>query len=149
MAATQQDNSEKKRRVLLVDDHAFVRRTLRQFIEAHGAMMVCGESANAETALEKVEDTHPDLMLLDLSLGEDDGMELLARIHESHRDLPVLVISMHSESLFGIASVRSGARGYLMKSDVTEHLYTALETILAGEIYLSEGLRKKLDTPGE
>lgn len=130
--------------MLLVDDHAFVRRTLRRFIEAHGQMMVCGESADADAALDQIEKTGPDLMLLDLSLGEDDGMELLERVHGVHQDLPVLVISMHSESLFGIPSIQSGARGYLMKSEVTEHLYTAIETIFAGDLYLSEGLRRKL-----
>jgi DNA-binding NarL/FixJ family response regulator len=146
VAVTQQDNNEQKRRVLLVDDHEFVRRTLRQFIEAHGEMMVCGESDNAATALERIEDSHPDLLLLDLSLGEDDGLALLEKVHGSHQDLPVLVISMHSESLFGIPAIRSGARGYLMKSDVSEHLYSAIETILAGDLFVSDGLRQKLSS---
>jgi DNA-binding NarL/FixJ family response regulator len=144
VAVTQQNNSEGKRRVLLVDDHEFVRRTLRQFIEAHGEMMVCGESDNAAAALERIEDSQPDLLLLDLSLGEDDGLALLEEVHGAHRDLPVLVISMHSESLFGMPAIRSGARGYLMKSDVSEHLYSAIDTIFAGELYVSDDLREKL-----
>ena len=132
------------RRVLLVEDHDFVRLSLRRYLEKHDDLCVCGEASSSSVALKLIENTKPNVILLDLSLGKDDGFSLLKAIRSRYREIPVLVLSMHNETIFGVDAIRHGAKGYVMKCNISEDLYQAIDTVISGEFYLSEFLRKKL-----
>jgi len=130
-------------RVFLVEDHEFVRLSLRKYLEECANICVCGEASSASVALKLMENTAPNLILLDLSLGKEDGLTLLKTI-QSRYDIPVVVLSMHHETIFGAAAIRYGAKGYVMKCNVNEDLYKAIETVNSGGLYVSDFLRKKL-----
>src|SRR5207247_9188535 len=108
---------EKKNRsrVFIVDDHPVVRDGLKNLIEQEEDLMVCGEAADAATALKTIPQTSPDVALVDLSLEHSSGLELVKDIRDQYPELPVIVRSMHDELVYGERAVRSGARGYFMK----------------------------------
>jgi len=135
------------RRVLLVEDHDFVRLSLRRYLEEYGDLCICGEASSSSEALKLIEKTMPDLILLDLSLGKEDGFTLLRTIRSRYKEIPVVILSMHNETLFGVDAIRHGAKGYIMKCNISEDLYKAIETVMSGECYLSDFLRKKLTEP--
>lgn len=130
-----------RRRVLIVDDHPMMRLGLTRFLAEAGDLTVCGEAATAAEAMRAVEDTRPDVVLLDISLEGRSGLDLLKDLRARHRRLPVLVHSMHDEMIFAERTLRVGARGYLMKQETGARLIQALRQVLRGEVYLSERLR--------
>src|SRR5438309_11239778 len=103
-----------KSRVFLIDDHAVVREGLRGLIEQEDDLTICGESGDAADALSRIQTTRPDLVLLDLSLRQGSGMELLKDLAIEHPSLPVLGLSMHDEMIDDERDLRDGARGYVM-----------------------------------
>ena len=105
----------RKRRILIVDDHAIVRLGMRQLIAAEPDLSICGEAGTAEQALDAARTAKPDLAIVDLSLGTTHGLELVRQFHEALPEMPVLVLSMHDEALFAERALRAGARGYIMK----------------------------------
>lgn len=127
-----------KNRVLIVDDHPLFREGLRQMIERYPDLEVCGEAADAEQAMKALTELKPDLVLADISLGSDNGLDLIKLIKEQNEELPVLVISMHDESLYAERSLRAGAMGYVMKHEPASTVRAAISKVLGGEIYLSE-----------
>jgi DNA-binding NarL/FixJ family response regulator len=127
-----------KKRIYIVEGHPIVRLGLKRLLTDQGDLDVCGEADSLAAAEDGIAGARPDLVLLDLSLKSGEGgFELIRRIHARDRFLPVLVVSMHDESLFADRVLRTGARGYIMKSEATRHLIQAIRTVLAGEIYLS------------
>ena len=133
-----------KRRVFVVDDHAIVREGLGTIINEQPDLMVCGGAEDAQAALEGVTRTHPDLVIVDISLKGINGIELIKQIQQRDEKIPILVLSMHDESLYVERVLRAGARGYIMKQEGTEKVVTAIQRILAGEIYVSETMEMKL-----
>ena len=131
------------KKILVVDDHPMTRFGVAQRIRAEPTFTVCGEAASAAAALTAVEKFSPDLVLADLSLGERSGLELIKDLQPLHPHLPVLVFSMHYETLYAERSLRAGARGYLMKSEGAEKLLEAIRCVLRGEIYLSQVMRDR------
>ncbi len=127
-----------KHRLLLVDDHPLFREGLRQLIEREPDLAVCGEAANAEEALRMVQELDPDLAVVDMSLGGSSGIDLIKSIKAAHEELPVLVVSMHDESLYAERALRAGAMGFVMKHEPGRVVKTAVRKVLGGEIYLSE-----------
>jgi DNA-binding NarL/FixJ family response regulator len=134
----------RKSKVFLVDDHPILRQGLGKLINDQVDLVVCGEAEGPPTALEGIGRTSPDLVLLDLSLAGGDGMELCRQLQDRFRGLPVLIVSMHDESLYAERCLRSGAMGYVMKQEPPERVMTAIRKVLSGEIYLSDKMSAKL-----
>jgi DNA-binding NarL/FixJ family response regulator len=125
-------------RLLIVDDHPLFREGLRQMIERDADLTVCGEAADMPEALRLIGELQPDLVLVDISLGGASGIDLIKTIKAEHDELPVLVISMHDESLYAERSLRAGAMGYVMKHEPGKVVKTAIHKVLRGEVYLSD-----------
>ena len=111
---------EKTSKVLLVDDHPIVRQGLAQLLEQSDDLSVCGEASSAETALEAIERLRPDIVIVDILLKGENGIELIKKIKSRFGKLPVLVMSMYDESLYAERALRAGARGYIMKEEATD-----------------------------
>jgi DNA-binding NarL/FixJ family response regulator len=136
--------SVKRHRVLIVDDHPIVRQGLRQLINQEPDLMVCGEATEPQQALEVAGTERPDLVIVDLTLKEGSGLDLIKTLQVQQPELPILVVSMHDEALYAERSLRAGARGYIMKQEATETLLHALRRVLDGEIYVSGRMATRL-----
>jgi len=135
---------EVKARVLIVDDHPIVRQGLVQLLNCEPDFMVCGEAADARKALSAIVETKPDVGIVDITLHGTNGIELIKNIVAQWPNFPVLVLSMHDESLYAERALRAGAKGYVMKQEAPEKLTEALRRILNGQIYVSEKLSNKM-----
>ena len=122
-------------RVVLVDDHHLVREGLRLMLTVHGVEVV-GESPNVAGAFELIDRHHPDVMLLDLTLGEDDGVALLRELHARSPETAILVVTMHRDPETVRQALLAGAAGYVIKGAHTEGLLDAIEAVMRGERYL-------------
>lgn len=131
-------------RVFLVDDHPLSRRGEKAILEAEMNLEVCGEAGTAVAALERISETEPDLVLVDLSLKKGSGLELIKDMQNRWSELPVLVVSMHDEALYAMRCLRAGAQGYVMKQRASEVIVTAVQEVLDGRIYLSEKMKDRL-----
>jgi DNA-binding NarL/FixJ family response regulator len=132
------DVSGKKSRIYIVDDHAMFRDGLRQMINLEPDLCVCGDTAEAAQALAELHELQPDLVIADISLAGSSGIDLVKAIKKDFEDLPVLVVSMHDESLYGERSLRAGAMGYVMKSEPARTVLAAMRKVLSGEVHISE-----------
>jgi len=137
-APTEQPPARNRRKVFLVDDHAVVRNGLAELINQASDLIVVGEAATAEEALEKIDAGVPDIAIVDLTLGDMSGLELLKHLKSRQPLLPVLVLSMHDESFYAERCLRAGARGYIMKNEAIEQVEIAVRQILDGKVYLSQ-----------
>ncbi|MGD0390647.1 MAG: response regulator transcription factor [Tepidisphaeraceae bacterium] len=126
-----------KRKIFLVDDHPIVRQGLAQLINGEEDLIVIGQGEDAYQSLRAIRESQPHLVLVDVSLKDSDGIELLKELKAQSPDLPVLVVSMHDESLYAERALRAGAGGYVMKQESPETLLAAIRTVLAGEVYVS------------
>jgi DNA-binding NarL/FixJ family response regulator len=129
---------QSKTRILIVDDHPMMRQGLAQLIGAESDLAVCGEAENAGAALDAIGALKPDLVLADISLPGKNGLELIKDFQAMQPGLPVLVISMHDESLYAERVLRAGGRGYIMKQEGGKKLMQAIRQVLEGKIYVSE-----------
>ncbi len=128
----------KQSRVFIVDDHPVFREGLAGIIRQQPDLMVCGFAETAAKAFEEIPRTKPDILLTDIGLPGRSGLELLKDIHAFQPELPVLVISMHDEALYGERILHAGGRGYIMKQEGPEKILQAIATVLAGKVYVSE-----------
>ena len=133
-----------KTRVLLVDDHPILRRGLAQLINQEADMMVCGEAEDAPKAFEAVSTLQPDVAVFDISLKGGNGIELIKNVKARFPDLPILVLSMHDESLYAERALRAGSLGYIMKEEAIEQVLVAIRRVLLGEIFLSDKMKAKM-----
>jgi DNA-binding NarL/FixJ family response regulator len=131
-------------RILIVDDHPLFRQGLREMILREPGWGVCGEAANATEAIRLVEETAPDLVIVDISLDQTDGIELIQSLSRKNPELPMLVVSMHDESLYSERSINAGAMGYVMKLEPPNVVRTAIHRVLEGEMYLSHKMAMSL-----
>ena len=134
----------KRSRVFVVDDHPIVRQGLSLIINRESDLMVCGEAEDAQGAMQGIAGAKPDIMVVDISLNGPDGLDLLKDIRMRHPDLPVLILSMHDESIYAERALRAGAQGYIMKEEATETVLVALRRILSREIYVSERIANRM-----
>lgn len=132
------DTPLKKSRVFLVDDHTMFREGLRQLIEHDPGLTVCGDAADATEAMTGIRATKPDVVLVDISLSGASGIDLIKSIKAEDEDLPVLVVSMHDESLYAERALRAGAMGYVMKHEPAKTMKAAIHKVLGGDMHLSE-----------
>ena len=130
--------TQKPKRIFIVDDHPMMRQGLVQLIGAETDLAICGEAENAERALDAINSLKPDLVLADISLPGKNGLELIKDFQALQPGLPVLVISMHDESLYAGRVLRAGGRGYIMKQEGGKKLMQAIRHVLDGKIYVSE-----------
>jgi DNA-binding NarL/FixJ family response regulator len=129
--------SEKKERVVIVDDHPLFRERLSELINHELDMEVCGEAEDAQQAIEIIRSASPDLAIVDITLKGFSGLELIKNIRALPSGIPVLVLSMHDESLYAERALRSGASGYITKNESADNVLLAIRRVLAGEVYLS------------
>jgi two-component system invasion response regulator UvrY len=130
--------------VVLADDHSVVRSGLRQFLDSTEDLRMVAEAATGAELLDLLHNITPDVVMLDISLPDLDGLEVLRRIKLEKAALPVLIFSMFSEDEFAVSSINAGAAGYLCKDSTPEQILTALRTIAAGTHYVSPLLAEKL-----
>lgn len=130
-------------RIMIVDDHALVRHGLSQLISCEPDLEVCAQAATVEEALEQLA-TAPDLIVVDISLKEGNGIELIKQIKSRNENMKMLVSSMHDESLFAERALHAGARGYINKQESTEKVIDAIRHVLSGHIYLSPRMTDRL-----
>jgi DNA-binding NarL/FixJ family response regulator len=126
-----------KSRIFIVDDHTMFREGLRQLIEHDTGLTVCGDAADAATAIEGIRQSNPDVVIVDITLSDSSGLDLVKNIRNDYEDLPVLVVSMHEESLYAERALRAGAMGYVMKNEPAKTVTAAIHGVLRGEMYLS------------
>jgi DNA-binding NarL/FixJ family response regulator len=133
-----------KRRVLIVDDHPIVRQGMRRMLELEPDFVVCGEAQTEKEARDAIRELAPDVVIVDISLGHGDGLELVRDVHAQRPELPMLVLSMHDELIYAARLLAAGASGYIMKQAASDQLIVALRQVLAGGTYLSEALASAL-----
>ena len=145
MAQTKQIQAkDKRKRILLVDDHAVVRFGIAQLINQQGDLVVCGEEEDAAKALGAIARLKPDLVIADISLKDSSGLELMRNVKAQFNGLPVLVVSTHEESMYAEIAFRAGALGYLMKGGALDNIVTAIRRVLSGNIYVSDVLAARM-----
>ena len=115
-----------------------MRQGLALLINREPDLMVCGEAEEAHSAMQAIAALRPDIVIVDISLDGPDGLELLKQVRARDADLPILILSMHDESIYAERALRAGASGYIMKQEATERVLTAIRRILAGEVYVSD-----------
>jgi DNA-binding NarL/FixJ family response regulator len=133
-----------KKKILIVDDHPIMRRGLAELIDLEKDLMVCGEADSTKMALEIIKTHAPDVALVDLSLKNESGLELIKDIKARFPNVLVLVLSMHDEGFYSERVLRAGAKGYIMKQQATDMVLVAIRRVLAGEVYLSEAMSSKV-----
>ncbi|HEU6449151.1 MAG TPA: response regulator transcription factor [Verrucomicrobiae bacterium] len=133
-----------KKRIFIVDDHPMMRQGLAALIGAEKDLSVCGEAENAECALDAIGPNKPDLVLADISLPGKNGLELIKDFQSVQPGLPVLVISMHDETLYAERVLRAGGRGYIMKQEGGKKLMEAIRQVLDGKIYVSQKMSAEI-----
>jgi DNA-binding NarL/FixJ family response regulator len=133
------------RRVLVVDDHPIVRQGVMQLLEREPDLKVCGQAADADEARAAIAAERPDGIILDLSLRNSDGMEVLRELRRENRSVPVLILSRRDEHIFAERLLSAGANGYIMKQAATDQVLLALRRVLEGGVYVSEQIGAGLD----
>src|ERR1700735_5112296 len=138
------NSTPRKKMVFVVDDHPIVRQGLTLLINQECDLAVCGEAEEMHSALAAVLAVRPDILIVDISLNGPDGLELLKNVRISSPRLPVLILSMHDESIYAERALRRGAQGYIMKQEAAEKVLVALRRILSKEIYVSERIANRM-----
>jgi DNA-binding NarL/FixJ family response regulator len=133
-----------KQRIVIVDDHPMMREGLAQLVDHEPDLVVEAQADSAGQALRLVEKAVPDLLVVDISLPDKSGLELIKDVHTLLPGLPILVVSMHDESLYAERVLRAGGRGYIMKQEGGKKLMEAIRQVLAGRIYVSEKISAKI-----
>jgi DNA-binding NarL/FixJ family response regulator len=134
----------KKYKVLIVDDHPIMRRGLAELIDLEEDLIVCGEADGIRSALEMIKLHEPDVALVDLSLKDESGLELIKDIKTRFPKVMMLVLSMHDEAFYAERVLRAGAKGYIMKHQATSQVLVAIRRILSGDVYLSDAMSSKM-----
>jgi DNA-binding NarL/FixJ family response regulator len=133
------DSEINRKNVLIVDDHYIVRRGLVELLSDQPDLNVCDAVATAEQALEVVDREPIDLAIIDISLGDADGITLTNTLKQKHPELIVLILSMHEEQLYGPRAVRAGASGFVPKQEGSDNLLEAIHQVLSGRTYFHSG----------
>ena len=134
----------KKIRVLIVEDHPFFRSGLAQWLNQQERVTCCGEAGSLDDARKAVVETQPDVILMDLRLGDGEGLDLIAEITQTHPQIRSVALSQFDEDIYAHRALQAGARGYLMKSEATESVLAAIQTVMEGGIHLSPHMAAKL-----
>jgi DNA-binding NarL/FixJ family response regulator len=143
----------RKRRVFIVDDHPLVREGLANLINAQHDLMVCGEAEDSAQAIAGMRKARPDVALIDISLKNESGLELVKHLASQLPQVALVVLSMHDEALYAERALRAGARGYVMKREASKNVLASIRRVLEGGVYISERVTSRmalrLSSPGE
>jgi DNA-binding NarL/FixJ family response regulator len=134
------------KRIIIVDDHPLFRKGLEEMIHSEGSFAVCGEAGNAAEAMEVIRKVGPEMVVVDLSLPGANGIELIKNIRAEFSKLPILVLSMHDESLYALRALRAGANGYVMKHEAMTNVIEAIREVFNGHPYLSPAMAAQVIT---
>src|SRR5580704_2895111 len=140
----QNSADEARAKILLVDDHEVLRQGMRLLIEHQSDLQVCGEADDEATAIKQFRSARPDLLIIDLSLKEGDGIELIKRIKLLDPEARMLVYSMHDERVYGERVLRAGAKGYVSKQQPVRAVWQAIRRVLAGSMHFSGEMTQRL-----
>ncbi|MCR5285484.1 MAG: response regulator transcription factor [Treponema sp.] len=132
--------------VIIIDDHPLFSRGLSQLIETQGNFKVIGTAKDRNEALNLLDSLNPNLAIVDLNLGQEDGLELIKDIVVIHPKTKILVLSMHDERFYAERAIKAGASGYIMKEEAESMVITAIQTVINGDIYLSDEEKKRLSS---
>lgn len=139
-----QNRSHKRKKVLVVDDHPIVREGLSYLIDEEEDITVCGSAEDIPQAIKAIKNLKPDVVMVDISLENSSGLELIKDIKVQFPGLPILALSVHTESFYAERAIRAGAKGYITKQEATKRVITAIRTVLEGGLYLSQKMNDKL-----
>src|SRR2546423_169724 len=148
VAATEKPKpSRPKKRIVIVDDHPLFRKGLEQLINSSDdGFRICGEAGDAAEGMATIRELKPDLVIVDLSLPGANGIELIKNIRAEFAKLPVLILSMHDESLYALRALRAGAQGYVMKHEAMANVIQAIHEVFNGRPYLSPAMAAQVIT---
>ena len=138
MSSSPSVTASRRRRIFLVDDHPLVREGLTNLINGQTNLIVCGEAEDWAGAVSGVAKTRPDVALIDISLKNESGLELVKNLDNQFPLIALIVLSMHDEALYAERALRAGARGYVMKRETTKSVLTCIRRVLEGGVYVSE-----------
>jgi len=130
-------------KVLIIEDHPIFSKGLAQLISVQQIYTVVGEAKNKAESMEILAKENPELAIVDLNLGDEDGLDLIQQMHASYPKLVILVLSMHDERYYAERALKAGARGYIMKEEAGSKVIEAIQTVLSGKIWLSEQEKKR------
>lgn len=133
-----------KVRVYVVDDHATVRRGLAAMIAAEPDLELCGEAADCATATGEVIRLRPGVVITDISLGGNSGLELIKNLQALDPAIPIVVLSVHDESIYALRVLKAGAKGYVMKQDLASNVIDAVRKVSRGQIYVSDEVASQM-----
>jgi len=137
-------NEQHKARIMIVDDHPIVRHGIAQLLNGQTDMEVVAEAEDAESAMRQLRDQTFEMLIVDISMPGLSGLDLIRRIKAKDAHIPILVLSMHDESVYAERALAAGARGFLMKHEATEKLVSAVRKLLGGGVYLSRSLEERM-----
>ena len=143
-AEQQNSSNEDRRKILVVDDHPIVREGLADLINKEKDIVVCGWAENIPQTIKAIKNLKPDVVTVDISLGDASGLELIKDIKTRFPSLPILALSMHQESFYAERAIRAGAKGYITKQEATKKVIMAIRQVLDGRLYLSEKMKEKM-----
>ena len=144
MPATSAGRGDAVHRVLIVDDHPVITEGLGMVIEQEPDFEVCGRTDNVASALEFLSALTPDAAIVDISLEDGDGLDLIKLARDRGYQMPILVLSAHDEVLYAERALRAGASGYLMKRESLTRVLVALRVVLKGSIYFSDEIKDRM-----
>ena len=133
-----------KRRVFIVDDHPLVREGLTNLINSQSDLMVCGEAKDSSEAIDAITKEPPDVAIIDISLTNESGLELIKNLVKQFPQVAVVVLSMHDETLYAERALRAGARGYVMKHETSKSVLASIRRVIGGDIYVSERIVNRM-----
>jgi DNA-binding NarL/FixJ family response regulator len=137
------DKGIPKTKIYIIDDHPIMVQGLKELIEQQRDLKVIGSTDDWHVALDQIKKLQPDLVMLDVTLRDANGIEVLKNLKIHYPNLKVLMLSMHDENLYAMRSLKAGAQGYIMKQEAVDKVLHAVRQVLAGEVYLSEAMSKR------
>jgi len=137
-------DTEKKIRIFIVDDHRIVIEGLTVYLQSKPGLVVCGSARNATEAMSAIQQSRPDVVIVDLSLENSSGLDLIKEVNSLLPSLPVIVLSMHDELIYAERAIRAGAKGYIMKDQSFERVADAVHAVCRKEMYFSEAVKSRI-----
>jgi DNA-binding NarL/FixJ family response regulator len=136
--------TENKTKVLIVDDHPIVRQGISRIVNSQPDMVVCAEAFDMNSTMQAVEQTSPNVIVMDISLKDVDGLRITKDLRSKGYTMPILILSMHDESIYAQKAIRSGANGYVTKDESSEKLVLGIRSLLEGNMFVSDDIKKDI-----
>ena len=133
-----------RKRLFIVDDHPLVREGLTNLINRQDDLTVCGEAKDSAEAIDGISHQRPDIAIIDISITNESGLELIKHITKRFPEVAVIVLSMHDEALYAERALRAGARGYVMKHETSKSVLSSIRRVMGGDIYVSERIVNRM-----